>query len=134
MKFSKHFANVTKFANFAKFQKIQLDNLVAFENTAKRVFTCKDRRRYSRKRANFCRNLPKFGNYPQVHTSVRKLNLLQAKLRSLDLGANRVAAAGTAALASALPQSAARGLEVGTLSFFFSRAPKAHGQEALVTC
>ena len=72
----------------------------------------------------FAENLPKFGNYPQVHTSVRKLNLLQAKLRSLDLGANRVAAAGIAALASALPQSAARGLEVGTLSFFFFREPR----------
>ena len=41
--------------NFAKFQKIQLDNLVDFEKCSKtRIFSCKDRRRYSRNRANFC--------------------------------------------------------------------------------
>ena len=42
--------------NFAKFQKFQLDNLADFENDAKRVFSCKNRSRYSRKRATFCRN------------------------------------------------------------------------------
>ena len=31
---------------------------------AKRVFSCKDRRRYSRKRAKFAEILPKIGNYP----------------------------------------------------------------------
>ena len=40
--------------NFAKFQKFQLDNLVDFENAAKRIFTCKDRCRYS-KNANICK-------------------------------------------------------------------------------
>ena len=34
------------------------------KNAEKRVFSCKDRCRYSRKRAKFCRNLPKIGNYP----------------------------------------------------------------------
>ena len=42
--------------NFAKFQKFQVDNLVDFKNAAKRVFSCKNRRRYSQKRATFCRN------------------------------------------------------------------------------
>ena len=41
---------------FAKFQKFQLDNLVDLQNAAKRVFSCKNRSRYSRKRATFCRN------------------------------------------------------------------------------
>ena len=45
--------------NVAKFQKIQLDNLVDLENAAKRIFTCKDRRRYSRKRAKVCRDFAK---------------------------------------------------------------------------
>ena len=34
------------------------------KNAAKRVFACKDQRRYSRKRAKFCRNFAKIGNYP----------------------------------------------------------------------
>ena len=49
--------------NFATFQKFQLDNLVDFEkcrkmlkNAEKRVVSCKDRCRYSRKRAKVCRN------------------------------------------------------------------------------
>ena len=50
--------------NVVKFQKFQLENLVDFENAAKRIFSCKHRSRYSRKRATFCRNLPKIGNYP----------------------------------------------------------------------
>ena len=41
----------------AKFQNFQLDNLVDFENAAKRVFSCKNRCRYSRKRTKFCRYL-----------------------------------------------------------------------------
>ena len=45
--------------NFANFQKFQLDNLVDLKNAEKRVFSCKDRRRYSRKRANFCRKIAK---------------------------------------------------------------------------
>ena len=43
---------------FAKFKKNQFDNLVDFENAAKRVFACKDRCRYSRKRATFAEILP----------------------------------------------------------------------------
>ena len=42
--------------NFVKFQKCQLENLVDFENAAKRIFSCKNRSRYSRKRSTFCRN------------------------------------------------------------------------------
>ena len=34
------------------------------KNTAKRAFTCKNRCRYSRKRAKIRRNLPKICNYP----------------------------------------------------------------------
>ena len=41
--------------NFATFQKLQPDNVVDFEKCCKSVFACKDRRRYSRKGANFCR-------------------------------------------------------------------------------
>ena len=41
------------------------------KNAAKRVFSCKNRCRYSRKRATFCRNLPKTGNYPTGPTSAR---------------------------------------------------------------
>ena len=48
---------------FAKFQKFQLDCLVDFENAAKRV-SCKDRRRYSRKRAKCCRNFAKNWQLP----------------------------------------------------------------------
>ena len=54
--------------NLAKFQKFQLDNLVDFKkektklkNAEKPVFSCKDRRRYNRKRAKFCTEI---GNYP----------------------------------------------------------------------
>ena len=42
---------------FAKFQEFQLDNLVDLKNAAKRVFSCKNRCRYSRKRATFCQKL-----------------------------------------------------------------------------
>ena len=49
--------------NFAKFQEFQLDNLVDFEKAVKRIFTCKNRCRYSRKRATCCQNFAKnFGN------------------------------------------------------------------------
>ena len=34
------------------------------KNAAKRIFTCKNRCRYSRKRATFAEILPKIGNYP----------------------------------------------------------------------
>ena len=37
----------------------------------KHVFSCKDRRRYSRKRAKPCPNLPKIGNYPTSRGSRR---------------------------------------------------------------
>ena len=52
--------------NFAKFQKFQLDNLVEIEKCCKfkRAFSCKNRCRYSRKRATLCRNFAKTGNYP----------------------------------------------------------------------
>ena len=50
--------------NIAKFQKFQLENLVDFENDAKRIFSCKNRCRYSRKRAKIAEILPKIGTYP----------------------------------------------------------------------
>ena len=56
---------------FAKFQKFQLDNLVDLENCCKRIFTCKNRCRYSRKRATFCRNFAKNWQLPQVHPRKR---------------------------------------------------------------
>ena len=43
--------------NFAEFQKCQLDNLVDLKNAEKRVFSFKDRCRYSRNRANICQKL-----------------------------------------------------------------------------
>ena len=47
-------------ANFAAISKFRLDNLVdlknILKNAVKRVFTRKDRCRYSRKRLTFCRN------------------------------------------------------------------------------
>ena len=67
--------------NFAKFQKIQLDNLVAFENTAKRVFTCKDRRRYSRKRAKFCQKFAKIWQLPYGSTTLTRLRKGPATVR-----------------------------------------------------
>ena len=52
---------------FAEFQKFQLDNLVDFEKCCKtrilKLFSCKNRCRYSRKRATFCR---KFSNNWQL--------------------------------------------------------------------
>ena len=49
--------------NFAKFQKLQLDNLVDFEKCCKtrilKLFSCKDRCRYIGRRATFCRNVTK---------------------------------------------------------------------------
>ena len=51
---------------FAKFQKLQIDNLVDFEKCCKtrilnyfEVFSCKNRCRYSRKRTTFCRKVAK---------------------------------------------------------------------------
>ena len=55
-----HLQNLINLQNLANNFKIQLDNLVHFTNTEKRVFTCKDRCRYIRKRAKFwkkCQNL-----------------------------------------------------------------------------
>ena len=54
--FCKCWKKFRKIAKNGNFQKIQLDNRVDFENAAKRVFSCKNRSRYSRKRATFCRN------------------------------------------------------------------------------
>ena len=45
--------------NFAKVQEFQFDNLVDFEKCCKTRFTCKNRCRYSQKRATFCRNFAK---------------------------------------------------------------------------
>ena len=62
---------------FATFQKIQSDNVVDFENAAKRVFTCKDRHRNSRKRAKFCQ---KFASKIRVHYPTGELALLAGSL------------------------------------------------------
>ena len=51
-----NFDKICIFLPNLKFQKFQLDFLVDLKNVTKRVFSCKDRRRYSRKRATFCRN------------------------------------------------------------------------------
>ena len=65
--------------NFAIFQKIQLDNLEDFENAAKRVFSCKDRRRYSRKRAKFCRTSAE--NLPRISMRDRDAALAYERLQ-----------------------------------------------------
>ena len=68
MKIQQNFANVAKFhltlQNIAKIQNFQLDNLVDFEKCCKCVFACKDRRRYSRKRAKCCRKFAKNWQLP----------------------------------------------------------------------
>ena len=51
---------------FVKFQKFQLENLVDFENAAKRIFSCKNRCRYSRKRATSCQKLTEEMTAPPV--------------------------------------------------------------------
>ena len=53
---------------FTKISKFRLDNLVDFKKCWKSVFTCKDRCRYSRKRASLCRN---FADRPRRSAAAR---------------------------------------------------------------
>ena len=46
--------------------KIWLDNFVDLKNTERRAYTCKDRCRYSRKRAKCCRNFAKNWQLPRL--------------------------------------------------------------------
>ena len=50
--------------NFAKFQKLKLEILVDFEKCCKTHISCKNRCRYSQKRATFCRNFSKNWQLP----------------------------------------------------------------------
>ena len=50
------------------FKKCQLDNLVDFEKCCKKRIFLQNRCRYSRKRATYCRNLSKTGNYPPMES------------------------------------------------------------------
>ena len=88
--------NFCKYCNVCKslpnFKKCQLDNLVDFfsfffnlvdfekcwKNAYLVLFTCKDRRRYSRKRAKFCRNFAK--NLKKIQNS-KNFSALVSKVR-----------------------------------------------------
>ena len=54
----------------AKFQKIQLDNLVDFEKCCKTHIFLQNRCRYSRKRATFCRKFAEFAEFCRFCRSV----------------------------------------------------------------
>ena len=86
--------------NFIKFQKFQLENLVDLKNAAKRIFSWKNRSRYSRKRATFCRNfvknwqLPPRGRSPEAAARLgRPLVLAEVRGREGRAGEARWAAA-----------------------------------------